>query len=128
MEKTVKVAVPTEGAAGLDAMRSAHFGHCPRFTVVELSAQGEVVGVSEVVNPPHEQGGCMGSVNALAAAGVDVVVAAGMGMNPLLGCQRAGITVLYEASTPLVGDVVRKVVEGAVPVMSPEAACSHHHG
>lgn len=36
MTTSIKLAVPTMGAAGLNAERSGHFGHCDCFTVVDI--------------------------------------------------------------------------------------------
>ena len=88
MGETMKLAVPTMGEAGLESERAGHFGHCDCFTVVEI-ADGEITGTSEVANPPHEEGGCMRPVGLLAKAGVDAIVAAGMGMRPLTGFNQA---------------------------------------
>lgn len=89
MGETMKLAVPTMGEAGLESERAGHFGHCDCFTVVEI-ADGEITGTSEVANPPHEEGGCMRPVGLLAKAGVDAIVAAGMGMSPAHGLQPGG--------------------------------------
>lgn len=122
MSETMKLAVPTLGKAGLDAQRSPHFGRCDCFTVVEIT-DGKVGEVSEIANPPHEEGGCLRPVGILSNAGVDAIVAAGMGMRPLMGFNQAGITVYYEANTPRVGDVVDLVIAGKVPVMSTNEVC-----
>lgn len=122
MSETMKLAVPTLGKAGLDAQRSPHFGRCDCFTVVEIT-DGKVGEVSEIANPPHEEGGCLRPVGILSDAGVDAIVAAGMGMRPLMGFNQAGITVYYEANTPRVGDVVDLVIAGKVPVMSTNEVC-----
>lgn len=126
MAETMKLAVPTMGKAGLDAQRAGHFGHCDCFTVVEIE-NGEIKGTSEVANPPHEEGGCLRPVGLLADAGVDAIVAAGMGMRPLMGFNQAGITVYFENQTPIVGDAAKLVAAGSVPVMSADNACNHHH-
>ena len=88
MGETMKLAVPTMGEAGLESERAGHFGHCDCFTVVEI-ADGEITGTSEVANPPHEEGGCMRPVGLLAKAGVDAIVAAGMGMRSRASTRRA---------------------------------------
>lgn len=126
MGETMKLAVPTMGEAGLDSQRAGHFGHCDCFTVVEI-ADGEIKGTSTVANPPHEEGGCLRPVGLLADAGVDAIVAAGMGMRPLMGFNQAGITVYFENQTPVVGDAAKLVAAGSVPVMSADNACNHHH-
>lgn len=125
MSNIMKLAVPTMGAAGLDGQRSGHFGHCDCFTIVDI-ADGEVQGASSLRNN-HDEGGCLAPVALLAEAGVDAIVAAGMGMRPLMGFQQAGITVYFENQTPNVGDAARLVAAGDVPVMSADTACQHHH-
>ena len=58
MGETLKLAVPTMGAADLASERSGHFGHCDCFTIVDIE-DGEIKGTSELANPPHEEGGCL---------------------------------------------------------------------
>lgn len=124
MGTTLKLAVPTMGAAGLDSERSGHFGHCDCFTIVEIE-DGEIKNVSALDNPPHEEGGCLRPVALLHDAGCDAIVAAGMGMRPMMGFADAGIAVYYDAQTPNVGDVAKLVAAGKVPTMGPENACHH---
>ncbi|WP_261429083.1 NifB/NifX family molybdenum-iron cluster-binding protein [Xiamenia xianingshaonis] len=123
---TMLLAVPTMGAAGMEAQRAGHFGHCDCFTVVDI-ANGQPQGVREVANPPHEEGGCLRPVKLLADEGVDAIVAAGMGMRPLMGFQQAGITVYFDNRHPVVGDAVSAVISGEAPVMGSDQACNHHH-
>ena len=87
----MKLAVPSVGEGGLDAQRSAHFGHADCFTVVTIE-NGEIVETQIIDNPPHEEGGCMRPVGILAEHGIDAIVAAGMGMRPMQGFASAGIT------------------------------------
>lgn len=124
MAETLKLAVPTMGEASLNSERSDHFGHCDCFTVVTI-VDGEITGTEAIANPPHEEGGCLRPVGLLADAGVDAIVAAGMGMRPLMGFNDAGIAVYYEAQTPNVGDVAKLVASGTVPTMTPNEACHH---
>lgn len=126
MSETMKLAVPTMGTAGLESQRAGHFGHCDCFTVVEIE-NDEIKNTTEVANPPHEEGGCLRPVNLLANAGVDAIVAAGMGMRPLMGFNQAGITVYFDNTHPLVGDAARAVAAGEAPIMSADQACNHHH-
>ena len=124
---TIKLAIPTLGEAGLNAERSGHFGHCDCFTVVEIVV-GEISGeTATIANPPHEEGGCLRPVGLLADAGCNAIVAAGMGMRPLMGFNQAGITVYYDATHSIVGDAARAVAAGEAPIMSADQACNHHH-
>ena len=81
--------------------------------------------MSELANPPHEEGGCLRPVGLLSDAGVQGIVAAGMGMRPMMGFQEAGIAVYFDNQTPNVGDVAKMVAAGQVPTMGPENACHH---
>lgn len=126
MSETMKLAVPTMGQAGLESQRAGHFGHCDCFTVVEI-VDGEIAGTTEIANPPHEEGGCLRPVSLLADAGVNAIVAAGMGMRPLMGFNQAGIAVYFDNQHPLVDDAAKLVAAGDAPVMSADQACNHHH-
>ena len=123
---TMKLAVPSMGEGGLDAIRSGHFGHSDCFTIVEIE-DGEIKGTRIVANPPHEAGGCLRPVGILANEGVDAIVAAGMGMRPLQGFAANGIAVLFDNQTPNVGNVALLAAAGKLPVMDPTQACQHHH-
>ncbi len=120
----MKIAIPTMGEGGLSCERSDHFGHCDCFTIVTVE-DGAVTGTEILDNPPHGEGGCMRPVSLLADAGVDAIVAAGMGMRPMAGFAQAGITVYFENETPGVGDVAQMAAAGTLPVMGEEHACHH---
>jgi predicted Fe-Mo cluster-binding NifX family protein len=124
MSERIVLAVPSMGDGGLDAERSAHFGHCDCFTVIDV-AGGEIAGVRVVANPPHEEGGCLRPVGLLASEGVTALLAAGMGARPLAGFADAGITVYFENETPGVGDAVQLVVDGSVETMDARHTCQH---
>lgn len=66
----MKLAISTEGNSV-----SAHFGRCPRYTLVEIK-QGKVVNREEIDNPGHRPGFLP---NYLSEMGVDCVIAGGMG-------------------------------------------------
>lgn len=119
------LAVPSNGAGGLDAERAGHFGHCDCFTVVEVTG-GTVGEVRMVKNLPHVEGGCMRPVQLLAQEGVNAVVVVGIGGRPLAGFNEAGITVYSDNTMPRVGDVVDAVVAGSVGFMEPGCACGGH--
>ena len=46
-------------------------------------------------------------------------------MPALAGFAQAGITVLYDAETPRVGDVAARAAAGELPAMGEEHACHH---
>ena len=127
MTTSIKLAVPTMGAAGLNAERSGHFGHCDCFTVVDIVDGVVSEEATMVANPPHEEGGCLRPVGLLADAGCNAIVAAGMGMRPLMGASiRRASRCAYDAEHPISGDAVRAVAAGEAPIMSADQACNHH--
>ena len=120
----MKLAVPSVGEDGLEAQRSAHFGHADCFTILNVE-NGQVSLEGTIANPPHEEGGCMRPVGILADAGIDAIVAVGMGMRPMQGFAAAGITVLHDAESPTVGAAAERVAAGQLEAMGPEHACRH---
>lgn len=124
MEKTLKLAVPTMGSAGLNAKRSGHFGHCDCFTIIDI-VDSKLVNVTELDNPPHEEGGCIAIVDLLKEAGVQAIAAAGMGMRPMQGFANANIAVYYDADHPTVEEVAKLVAQGELPNMTEDQACRH---
>ena len=123
-ERTV-LAIPSVGEGGLEAERSAHFGHCDCFTLVDV-VDGQIESVRVVANPPHEEGGCLRPVGLLASHGVNALIAAGMGARPLAGFNQAGITVYFENATSGIGDAVRLVLDGGAPAMGADNVCGCH--
>jgi predicted Fe-Mo cluster-binding NifX family protein len=117
------VAVPSEGAGGLDAPRSAHFGKAPSYTLVELV--GGVVGDVSVIDNSggHE---CGGPVRKLAAAGITAAVIAGIGGRPLEMLLAAGIDVYADRTSPRVSDAIAALLQGTLPRLEqPECGCGH---
>jgi predicted Fe-Mo cluster-binding NifX family protein len=100
----------------------AHFGHCDLYTLVKIS-EGQVVEVATLPNVPHQQGGCMAPVNHLAQHGVQVLIAGGMGMRPLMGFQQAGIQVLFGNGAQTVGEAVQGLLQGKLPEFTTDFTC-----
>jgi predicted Fe-Mo cluster-binding NifX family protein len=121
MESMV-VAVPSDHPGGLDAALGAHFGHCDLYTLVKI-AEGKVQEVVTLANMPHQQGGCMAPVNHLSQNGVQVLIAGGMGMRPLMGFQQVGIHVLHGGGAQTVGEAVEALLQGRLPQFSTEFTC-----
>ncbi len=126
MSDTLRIAVPVEGGEGLEAVRSAHFGHSAGFALVDVE-DGAPVAVSMLVNPPHAQGGCMTTVNLLAANGVQAVSAAGMGRGPLNGLMQVGIAIHHDAQSATVGQAVDAILGGRTTPFGSDHACQGHH-
>ena len=124
--ETLIIAIPSELPGGLDAAVGQHFGHCDIYTIVEAKGE-EIISVSTLPNVPHQQGGCMAPVNHLATNGVNVLIAGGMGMRPLMGFQQVGVRVFMGANAPSVGHAVQAFLQGRLPAFTTEFTCGGGH-
>ncbi len=120
--ENILIAVPSVNPGGLDSDMSGHFGHCDIFTLINIE-EGKIDNVSTLENPPHEQGGCMAPVNHLSQNDVNVLIAGGMGMRPLMGFQQVGIAVYHNNGLSNVADVVTAFVEGKLPQFTSNNTC-----
>ncbi len=121
MEKT-RIAVPSATPGGLDSELGQHFGHCDLYTIIEVE-NGAVSLVNTLPNVPHVQGGCMAPVNHLAGNGVNILIAGGMGMRPLMGFNQVGIDVFFGGNAQSVGDAVSSFLEGRLTRFTAEYTC-----
>ena len=120
--KSMTVAVPSTNPGGLDSLLGAHFGHCDLYTLVEVT-DGQVQDVRTLANVPHQQGGCMAPVNHLAQNGVQILIAGGMGMRPLMGFNQVGINVLFGGGAQTVGEAVDAFLKGNLLQFTNDFTC-----
>ena len=121
------VAVPSIGEGGLDARRSRHFGKSRNFTLIELT-HGEIKSVRVVPNEPHSEGGCQVAAQLLASAGVNALVAGGIGARPLVILSEAGIDVYFDRQWKTVGEAVAALAAGELQLIAADQICNHHRG
>ncbi|MCG6908687.1 MAG: NifB/NifX family molybdenum-iron cluster-binding protein [Deltaproteobacteria bacterium] len=117
-----RIAVPSNGAGGLDGMRAGHFGHCDVFTCIDVE-DGEIKNVSIIQNEEHVQGGCMVPVNLLAGHKVNALIVGGIGMRPLMGFKQVGIDVYHDAVRPEIRPVVEDLIAGNLPEIRSDQVC-----
>jgi len=120
--KDGRIAVPSNGAGGLDGMRSGHFGHCDVFTLVDVK-DGQIAQVSTISNQEHVQGGCMVPVNLLAEHKVNALVVGGIGMRPLAGFRQVGIDVYHDDQRPEIRPVVEDLIAGKLLQIRDDQVC-----
>lgn len=125
MSSSTRIVVPTEGHGGLTSPRSAHFGHAPSFTIVEV-VDGRTVGVTTLVNPPHTHGGCGATVQLLAGSDVSVALVVGMGRGPLSKMQSVGITPFFDDVSETPEAAVAAYLSGELAPFGDDRACSGH--
>lgn len=118
----MKVAVPSMAPGGLEAPLSGHFGHCDAFTLLQVE-DGQITEVNILPNEGHVQGGCMAPVMLLKNAGVDVLMAGGMGARPLAGFQQVGIDVFFWGDAMTVDSAIGLFNSGRAPKFGPAQVC-----
>ncbi len=125
MSGMVRLAVPTNGSGGLDASRSAHFGHADSFTIVDV-VDGAIAGSDVLVNPPHEHGGCGLIVSQLAQSGVTTPIVVGMGGGPLSAMRAHGMTALFDDASPTPRAAAEAYLTGTLPAFGGNHVCRGH--
>ena len=117
-----RIAVPSNGAGGLDGTRAGHFGHCDVFTFIDVK-DGEIKKVSVLQNEEHVQGGCMVPVNLLAGNNVKALVVGGICMRPLMGFKQVGIDVYHDSERADIRPVVEDLIAGKLPEIQNDQVC-----
>ena len=117
-----RIAVPSNGAGGMEGTRSGHFGHCDVFTFVDVE-NGAIKKVSTLNNQEHSQGGCMVPVNLLASNNVNALIVGGIGMRPLMGFRQAGIDVYHDNQRPDIKPVVEDLIAGKLTIIGDDQVC-----
>lgn len=117
----MKIAVPVTSSNQIDD----HFGHCEFYKVFTISENKEI---SDEQTIPSPQGcGCKSNIaSVLAASGVSIMLAGGIGGGAINVLNNSGIQVIRGCSGT-VNDVVKHFIEGTVKD-SGESCTQHHDG
>lgn len=122
--RNMKIAIPTR-----DGQVDSHFGHCACYTVVEVDAQGQVVGSSTLASP--EGCGCKSNIAAeMQQMGITLMLAGNIGQGAVNKLSLSGIEVVKGCS----GDVdtlIANYLAGRIkdnPQVCDHHDCAHHNG
>ncbi|MFH1462814.1 MAG: NifB/NifX family molybdenum-iron cluster-binding protein [Pseudomonadota bacterium] len=122
MADTLRIAVATMDALGLEGEVSAHFGRCPTYTVVEV-VDG-CIGPIQVAPNPHYENHVPGLVPRFVhSLGAHVVLAGGMGPRAIQIFESLGIQVAT-GTVGRTGAVVQAWLDGHLRGTVP---CAHDH-
>lgn len=121
MNQTV-IAIPSEDEDGINSKISPHFGHCGIYTIVTIES-GKIKNIASLPNVYHEQGGCLAPVAHLADNGINILIAGGMGMRPLMHFQNTDIDVYYNMNLSTVSEAIDAFLEDKLPKFSQDFAC-----
>lgn len=118
----ITIAIPSDNPGGLQAALGQHFGHCDIYTLVDVTDNG-ADNVRTLQNVPHQQGGCMAPVMHLKENGVQVLIAGGMGMRPLMGFNQVGIKVFHGNGAQHVGQALEAFLQNQLNEFSMNNTC-----
>jgi predicted Fe-Mo cluster-binding NifX family protein len=125
MTDRIRIAVPTEGPGGIDAPRSAHFGHASSFTLVDVEG-GAITSAAVIMNPPHEHGGCGATVGMLGEIGVGAAIVVGMGGGPRAAMASRGIQAFFDDVSATPQQAVEAYLAGARRPFGADHQCQGH--
>jgi predicted Fe-Mo cluster-binding NifX family protein len=125
MTERIRIAVPTEGPGGLDAPRSAHFGHATSFTLVDIE-DGAIASSGVIMNPPHVHGGCGATVGMLAEIGVGVAIVVGMGGGPRAAMASHGMEALFDDASATPRLAAEAYLAGTLNPFGNDHQCAGH--
>jgi len=117
-----RIAIPSINEGGLDGQRSAHFGQCDVFTLVDVK-NGEISTVTTVANQEHQEGGCMVPVHTLAGHKVNALIVSGIGPRPLSGFNGVGIDVYHDVTCQEIRPVVEDLIADRLRIISLDQTC-----
>lgn len=113
---SMKIAIPTS-----EGKLCSHFGHCETFSFVEINPESkEIVSIS--TGEPEEGITCQ-SANWLAAQGVNLVLAGGMGGRPMMIFSQSGVQVVTGCPELGIEEIVKLYLNNEL--VTGENSCGH---
>ena len=112
----MRIAIPLTGGR-----LSPHFGHCELFALVDVDPETRTIRSTTTAEPPEHAPGVL--PRWLAQAGVDLVIAGGMGRRAQDLFGQYGIEVLVGAPSGEPEEVVRAYLDGSLK--AGENICDH---
>ena len=123
--QNITLAIPSETHEGLSGKRSDHFGHCPVFTLVDITGNA-ISNIRTVNNIDHGAGGCMKPVAMLAEQGVSAMAVVGMGRGPFQKIQQYDIKIYFAdlLKYPDVQSTIEGFINGKLPQFHQDQLCT----
>ncbi len=119
----MRIAIPTEGNGGLNAIVSQHFGHAPIYTIFDT----ETHEVERLPNQSMHRGGTGYPTEHLARAEVNVMVCGGLGQRAIQMFEQFGIEVYIGASPTETAEIaIKNYQSGKLQMATDENACKEH--
>jgi predicted Fe-Mo cluster-binding NifX family protein len=118
----MRIVIPTNDDKGLLARMGAHFGKANFYTIVELDENG-IKDVEVVKNPGHGAGGCSNAVTNILSLNPDALIVVGIGPNPAMGFNQAGLPLFVDKESLTVEESINKLLNNQLPRVANRGTC-----
>lgn len=125
MESAI-IAIPSTTPAGLEALRSQHFGRAEYFIVVQVE-QGNVTHVRAVANQAEPTAGHANIARALIDEGLTDIITSGIGAGMYARAVSAQVRVWIDQESVTVGESVASLLTGSLVAASEADIHAGHH-
>ncbi len=115
----MRVLFPTEENMGYYSKRGAHFAKAKFYTIVTLEGE-TIVDITGVANPGHSEEAFGNAVTEIIKLNPDVLVVSGIGENPSLGLEKAGLRLYADRVSPTVQMSIHKFIRDELQQSSRE--------
>ena len=116
----MKIAIPT-----LEGKLCAHFGHCETFSIVDVNP--ETKEILEIKTATPEDGVSCQCASWVAAQGVKIVLAGGMGARPISVFEQSGVNVITGCPEIDVKDVISMYLNNTLQTGENSCGGGHEH-
>lgn len=121
----MRICIPAENNNGLKSIVYGHFGSAPYFVIYDT--ENNIIEVINNNNEHHEHGQC-NPIAAFSDRKIDMLVTGGIGARALQRLNAVGIKVCRAVNEKTVSEVITRFSENALPEITINETCSHHHG
>ena len=118
----MRIVIPTNDNNGYLSKMGAHFGKANFYTIVEVE-NNEITDVEVVQNPGHSGGACGNAVSNILSLNPDALIVVGIGPNPAMGFNKAGLPVYVDKESFIVEESIQRFIENRLPRVMNQGTC-----
>jgi len=118
----MKIVIPTNDNNGYLSKMGAHFGKANFYTIIEVE-NNEIKDVEVIPNPGHGAGACGNAIANILNLKPDALIVVGIGPNPAMGFNKAGLSVFVDKESISVEESVNKLLNNQLPRVMNQGTC-----
>jgi predicted Fe-Mo cluster-binding NifX family protein len=118
----MKIVIPTNDNNGTLSKMGAHFGKANFYTIVQIE-NNEIQDVEVIANPGHAGGACSNAIMNILNLKPDALIVVGIGPNPAMGFNKAGLPVYVDKQSFTVEESINKLLNNQLPRVMNQGTC-----